>query len=218
MCVLNRTWTKGWPPNLLMDFTRGVCCPLESRIRHLAMSENVKFLLCCFSVRAWNLDTQSNVAIYRGHNYPIWGIESSPMGLYFATASKDNTARLWTAERTFPLRIFVGHLMDVDVNKCFLSFFPLIIRGWIKKNRIQWGLVPVTSGFTCWYSTKPSYLALMLEVSSLPSVAIPVLQKLFANVGECQQWLSKHHAAPVVTSNPLKSIAGFCLSLMEPDQ
>ena len=38
------------------------------------------------------------------------------MGLYFATASKDNTARLWTVERTFPLRIFVGHLMDVDVS------------------------------------------------------------------------------------------------------
>ena len=39
----------------------------------------------------------------------------SPNDMYFATASQDTTARLWTTERQFPLRIFAGHAMDVDV-------------------------------------------------------------------------------------------------------
>ncbi|XP_071496090.1 TAF5-like RNA polymerase II p300/CBP-associated factor-associated factor 65 kDa subunit 5L [Diadema antillarum] len=69
------------------------------------------------TVRAWNLSTFSNVAVYRGHKYPIWDVDVSPMGVYFCTASKDQTARLWSPERTFPMRVLCGHLMDVDCVK-----------------------------------------------------------------------------------------------------
>lgn len=34
---------------------------------------------------------------------------------YFASASRDRSARLWTSERTFPLRSYVGHTLAVDV-------------------------------------------------------------------------------------------------------
>lgn len=34
---------------------------------------------------------------------------------YFATASHDRTARLWSTDHIYPLRIFAGHLSDVDV-------------------------------------------------------------------------------------------------------
>lgn len=41
------------------------------------------------------------------------------MGIYFATASRDRTARLWSTDRTSALRVYAGHLSDVDV---WLSF------------------------------------------------------------------------------------------------
>jgi len=62
------------------------------------------------------LDTFSNVVCYKGHNYPVWDVDFSPEGFYFATASHDRTARLWSCDHIYPLRIFVGHFSDVDVN------------------------------------------------------------------------------------------------------
>ncbi|KAJ3295779.1 Transcription initiation factor TFIID subunit 5 [Borealophlyctis nickersoniae] len=37
--------------------------------------------------------------------------------VYFATASHDKTARLWSCDHIYPLRIFAGHLSDVDTVK-----------------------------------------------------------------------------------------------------
>jgi WD40 repeat protein len=51
----------------------------------------------------------------RGHNYPIWCVDVSTLGVYVATGSHDRTARLWSLDRTFPLRIFAGHNQDVEV-------------------------------------------------------------------------------------------------------
>ncbi|KAK7683933.1 hypothetical protein QCA50_012904 [Cerrena zonata] len=55
-----------------------------------------------------------SVLVYKGHNQPIWDIKFSPMGHYFATASHDQTARLWATDHIYPLRIFAGHINDVD--------------------------------------------------------------------------------------------------------
>jgi len=41
-------------------------------------------------------------------------VKWSPMGVYFASASRDRTARLWSTERTSCLRVYAGHLSDVD--------------------------------------------------------------------------------------------------------
>ena len=38
------------------------------------------------------------------------------MGIYFTTASRDRTARLWSTDRTSTLRIYAGHSSDVDVS------------------------------------------------------------------------------------------------------
>ncbi|KAF8922652.1 WD40-repeat-containing domain protein [Mucidula mucida] len=46
---------------------------------------------------------------------PVWDVKWSPLGIYFATASRDRTARLWSTDRTSCLRIYAGHLSDVDV-------------------------------------------------------------------------------------------------------
>ncbi len=65
--------------------------------------------------RLWNMETRSNVVSYKGHNYPVWDVEFSPLGYYFATASHDRTAKLWSTDHIFPLRVFAGHLSDVNV-------------------------------------------------------------------------------------------------------
>ena len=61
----------------------------------------------------------SNVMAYRGHQNPIWDVQWSPMGIYFATASRDRTARLWSTDRASTLRVYAGHLSDVDVSQTY---------------------------------------------------------------------------------------------------
>lgn len=43
-------------------------------------------------------------------------VQFSPVGHYFASASHDRTARIWSMDRIQPLRIMAGHLSDVDVS------------------------------------------------------------------------------------------------------
>lgn len=73
------------------------------------------------TVRLWSLDTYNALVSYRGHggvggsSSPVWDVQFSPLGHYFATASHDQTARLWSCDHIYPLRIFAGHLNDVDI-------------------------------------------------------------------------------------------------------
>ena len=62
------------------------------------------------------MDTMSNLVAYRGHQNPVWDVEWSPMGIYFASASRDKTARLWSTDKINALRVYAGHLSDVDVS------------------------------------------------------------------------------------------------------
>ena len=39
----------------------------------------------------------------------------SPVEVYFATASMDRTARLWSCDSVYPIRVFAGHNSAVDV-------------------------------------------------------------------------------------------------------
>lgn len=43
-------------------------------------------------------------------------MDTSVFDLYIATGSHDKTAKLWSLDRKFPLRVFAGHFMDVNVN------------------------------------------------------------------------------------------------------
>lgn len=52
-----------------------------------------------------------------GHLFPVWCCDVSPLSLYFASGSADTTVKLWDFSRKFPLRMFAGHSMDVDVVK-----------------------------------------------------------------------------------------------------
>ena len=67
------------------------------------------------------MDTYSSLVNYKGHRDPVWDVEWGPRGVYFATASRDRTARLWTTERVAAVRIFAGHLSDVEVSRSAAS-------------------------------------------------------------------------------------------------
>lgn len=81
---------------------------------------NIILIICDGLVRLWNVQNQSCVVCYKGHNYPVWDVAFSALGYYFATASHDRTARLWTTDNLFPQRIFAGHLSDVNVHSARL--------------------------------------------------------------------------------------------------
>ena len=67
------------------------------------------------TIRLWSVEAKKNLVCYKGHNYPIFDVAFSTQGFYFASAGGDGTARLWSVDHIFPLRLFVGHLSDVDV-------------------------------------------------------------------------------------------------------
>lgn len=82
-------------------------------------------------MRLWSLHSFSNAVIYKGHNYPVWCLDTSPQSYYFASGSHDCTARLWNMEYNYPLRIFAGHLQDVDVSVIDWSLARMLIgEGW----------------------------------------------------------------------------------------
>ena len=73
------------------------------------------------------------------------------MGVYFATASRDRTARLWSTDRTTALRIYAGHLSDIDVGSSSL------LRRFVIKD----------SG-SAWISTRTRYIWRRDRVIGLP--------------------------------------------------
>jgi len=66
------------------------------------------------TVRYWDRDTGAGLAVYRGHQYPVWDVVSDKIGLKFVTVSLDRTLRLWQTEFNHPLRVYSGHDGSVD--------------------------------------------------------------------------------------------------------
>lgn len=76
-----------------------------------------------FPVRLWSLQCWTCLVVFRGHVWSVWDVRWSPHGHYFVTAGHDRTARLWATDHHQPLRIFSGHLSDVDVRFIHLYFY-----------------------------------------------------------------------------------------------
>ncbi|CAL5358858.1 unnamed protein product [Camellia sinensis] len=73
--------------------------------------------LTLYSEVTLGLSTQLVLVLLGIFFYPFHQIQQfSPLGHYFASASHDRTARVWSVDRIQPLRIMAGHLSDVDVN------------------------------------------------------------------------------------------------------
>ena len=71
------------------------------------------------SMRLWDISKGGgyNLAVYRGHSYPVWCVDVDRIGFSVVTGSMDRTAKLWQLEYTYPLRAYAGHERDVDVVK-----------------------------------------------------------------------------------------------------
>lgn len=78
-------------------------------------------------MRCWRAEDLECGGIYKGHRYPIWCMDESPVGMYLATGSKDLTARLWSLEKNFPLITYIGHTQDVEVRQSFSKFIVIFI-------------------------------------------------------------------------------------------
>ncbi|XP_012283398.1 TAF5-like RNA polymerase II p300/CBP-associated factor-associated factor 65 kDa subunit 5L [Orussus abietinus] len=83
-------------------------------LRFIAESDILVSVSSDKEMRAWRLNDYSCAAVYNGHSYPIWCMDTSVFNIYIATGSHDRTAKLWSLDRTFPLRIFAGHFLDVN--------------------------------------------------------------------------------------------------------
>lgn len=86
-----------------------VCVCVEDGSRLVTAGEDT-------SIRMWDADSCSNLCIYNGHTYPVWSVacQRFPGAQLFVSGSMDGTSRLWTFERTHPLRVFSGHNLHVD--------------------------------------------------------------------------------------------------------
>lgn len=84
-----------------------------------------------FSLYMWQLVCQ-----YHGHVGPIWDVDFSPLGYYFATAGYDRTARLWSTGSIAPLRIFTGHGDDVTCVKFHPNGQYIVTGSWDRSIRL----------------------------------------------------------------------------------
>ena len=90
----------------------------------VSLIPKTNILLSCSedtTIRAWDISSHDNVAIYHGHHQPIWAIDTVILQNYFVTGSKDTLAMLWCSDRTFPLRFYTGHFSDVNCVKIHLT-------------------------------------------------------------------------------------------------
>uniref|UniRef100_A0A0B7A1T6 TFIID subunit TAF5 NTD2 domain-containing protein n=1 Tax=Arion vulgaris TaxID=1028688 RepID=A0A0B7A1T6_9EUPU len=81
------------------------------------LTESSSYLLSCSedtTVRLWDMQSQTNAVIYKGHSSAVWDMNVCSTNIWFASCSHDSTAKLWTFDRTYPLRSYIGHTMDVD--------------------------------------------------------------------------------------------------------
>ena len=81
----------------------------------LSISVDDKMLLSCSYdttsksaldslVRLWSLQQKSLLGVFHGHSFPVWRVQFSPLGYYFASCSNDRTAKLWQIKQHVPIR------------------------------------------------------------------------------------------------------------------
>lgn len=59
------------------------------------------------TVRLWSVELGRCLHAYRGHFAPVWAVATNPHGLYFASASNDCTARIWSVDNPETRRMIV---------------------------------------------------------------------------------------------------------------
>lgn len=101
--------------NYYQELSGGHCgAVFKSKFTH----DSKHLLSCGYDGLACLWDVQSSSVVcsytYSGHLYPVWDVELFSRLNLFLTGSKDGTARLWSFDRIYPLRVYCGHQSDVN--------------------------------------------------------------------------------------------------------
>ncbi|CAL1538474.1 unnamed protein product [Lymnaea stagnalis] len=159
------------------------------------LADSKSYLLSCSedsTVRLWNMSSQTNTSIYKGHSSAVWDMNISSTDVWFASCSHDTTAKLWTFDRTFPLRSFIGHTFDVDC----IEFHP-------NNNYIATGSGDKTVRFWC-ISEGRTVRLLQGHRGSVLALAFSPDGKLLASAGEDR----RIRVWDLGTGNVLKDLRG----------
>src|ERR1700710_1796955 len=79
------------------------------------------------------------IAILTGHTHYVFGIAISPNGRILASASGDNTARLWDLENSQPIGLPIQH-EDKVTSVSFSTDGNLLATGCWDKNAYTWDI------------------------------------------------------------------------------
>ena len=116
-------------------------CGHHGRLTGLDFSSCSEYLLTSSldsSVKLWFRGMGwANLATYPGYGSPFMDVcFAASNNRMFATCGFDRTARLWSTDRTVPLRIFVGHLSEVTCAAFHPNATTLISGGGDKTVRV----------------------------------------------------------------------------------
>ncbi len=111
----------------IADFTRSEAQRLAAEANGLMRSNGDTNLIALLSIRSLQTQytpygdavlsglttLQAPPLEFKGHTGDVWGVAISPDGKYLATASADQTARLWDLASGETIRVFAGHSREV---------------------------------------------------------------------------------------------------------
>jgi len=102
------------------DFVRSVCVLEDNETIVSASDDN--------TLRTWNADTGAGISVLEGHSKGIYSV-SAGKGTFVASASRDQTVKLWNLEKQNPLvHSYSSH--GGDVNSCaFVDGARFIVSG-----------------------------------------------------------------------------------------
>ena len=88
-------------------------------------------------MRLWDLETGINKAMYQGHSYPIWSVDSDRVGVNIATGKFDSI-------------FFIFYCIDVEFQVHFKRNFEFSFRFYGSYSKIVAHGIHTSSPSICW--------------------------------------------------------------------
>ncbi|EHB10437.1 TAF5-like RNA polymerase II p300/CBP-associated factor-associated factor 65 kDa subunit 5L [Heterocephalus glaber] len=110
--VIEQLQTTQTIQDILSNFK--LCAFLDNKYMYSTcfLKDSSGLLSCSEDMSIWYWDLGH--LLYQEHASSMWDLAISPYSLYFASGSHNRTTRLWSFDRIYPVRIYAGHLADVD--------------------------------------------------------------------------------------------------------
>ncbi|XP_017777911.1 PREDICTED: TAF5-like RNA polymerase II p300/CBP-associated factor-associated factor 65 kDa subunit 5L [Nicrophorus vespilloides] len=89
------------------------------------------------TMKMFDLKTFRLVNTFKGHDYPVYKVASSPNGCYILTGSYDSSVRLWSPETAETLRLYAAHTQEIT-SLCFHPNSMYFASGSADRNIRMW--------------------------------------------------------------------------------